>query len=182
MSKILLKANPNNKFLIWLQTRLTNLETTFISLKSQVSQNTSDIEQLKGGGGSTITIDSEFSETSENPLQNKVITLEINHISSDIDELTEKTDKHSTSITNIETWVETAKADLLSIDSRLTEVENITDTNIDDITSIETRVTNLDSALTQKADISDLDSYYTKTEIDNMIGDIETILATVVEV
>ena len=58
-----------------------------------------------GGGGATITIDSDFSETSENPLQNKVITLEINHISSDIDELTEKTDNHSTSISNIETRV-----------------------------------------------------------------------------
>lgn len=77
-----------------------------------------------GGGGTTITIDSDFSETSENPLQNKVITLEINHISSD---------------------VETAKADLISIDSRLTEVENITDTNIEDITSLETRVTNLEN-------------------------------------
>lgn len=77
-----------------------------------------------GGGGATITIDSDFSETSENPLQNKVITLEINHISSDI---------------------ETAKADLISIDSRLTEVENITDTNIEDITSLETRVTNLEN-------------------------------------
>ena len=58
-----------------------------------------------GGGGATITIDSDFSETSENPLQNKVITLEINHISSDIDELTEKTDNHSTSISNIENRV-----------------------------------------------------------------------------
>lgn len=58
-----------------------------------------------GGGGATITIDSDFSETSENPLQNKVITLEINHISSDINELTEKTDNHSTSISNIETRV-----------------------------------------------------------------------------
>src|SRR5574344_1904438 len=77
-----------------------------------------------GGGGTTITIDNDFSETSENPLQNKVITLEINHISSDI---------------------ETAKADLISIDSRLTEVENITDTNIKDITSPETRVTNLEN-------------------------------------
>ena len=101
--------------------------------------------EKSGGGGATITIDSEFSETSENPVQNKIITLEINHISSDIDKLTEKTDTHSTSITNIETWVETAKEDLISIDSRITEVENITDTNIDDITSLETRVTNLEN-------------------------------------
>lgn len=86
MAKIPLKANPNNKFLIWLQTRLTNLETTFISLKSQVSQNTNDIEQLKKGGGSgaTITIDSAFSETSENPVQNKVISKKIKSLDNDI--------------------------------------------------------------------------------------------------
>lgn len=48
-----------------------------------------------GGGGATIIIDSDFSETSENPLQNKVITLEINHISSDITSL-------ETRVTNLE--------------------------------------------------------------------------------
>lgn len=48
-----------------------------------------------GGGGTTITIDSDFSETSENPVQNKVITLEINHISSDITSL-------ETRVTNLE--------------------------------------------------------------------------------
>ena len=48
-----------------------------------------------GGGGATITIDSDFSETSENPVQNKVITLEINHISSDITSL-------ETRVTNLE--------------------------------------------------------------------------------
>lgn len=48
-----------------------------------------------GGGGTTITIDNDFSETSENPLQNKVITLEINHISEDITSL-------ETRVTNLE--------------------------------------------------------------------------------
>ena len=48
-----------------------------------------------GGGGATIIIDSDFSETSENPLQNKVITLEINHISDDITSL-------ETRVTNLE--------------------------------------------------------------------------------
>ena len=47
------------------------------------------------GGGATITIDSDFSETSENPVQNKVITLEINHISDDITSL-------ETRVTNLE--------------------------------------------------------------------------------
>ena len=35
-------------------------------------------------GGSTITIDSELLETSENPVQNKVVTKEINSINSNI--------------------------------------------------------------------------------------------------
>lgn len=48
-----------------------------------------------GGGGTTITIDSDFSETSKNPVQNKVITLEINNISSDITSL-------ETRVTNLE--------------------------------------------------------------------------------
>lgn len=48
-----------------------------------------------GGGGATIIIDSDFSETSENPVQNKVITLEINHISDDITSL-------ETRVTNLE--------------------------------------------------------------------------------
>lgn len=131
MSKILLKANPNNKFLIWLQTRLTNLETTFISLKSQVSQNSNDIEQLKkgGGGGSTITVDSELSSTSTNPVQNKVITEKVSQLESEI----------------------SAKADIYTLDSYYTK----------------TQIKN---------------NFYTKTEIDTMIGDIESILSTVVEV
>lgn len=38
--------------------------------------------QIEGGGGGTITVDSEFSTTSENPVQNKVITNAIGDIES----------------------------------------------------------------------------------------------------
>lgn len=126
MSKILLKANPNNKFLIWLQTRLTNLETTFISLKSQVSQNTSDIEQLKGGGGSTITVDSELSTTSTNPLQNKVITENINHLLEDVEHITQRIDDYA--IDDIKESVSQVESELTSYNSRITTLED-TSTN-----------------------------------------------------
>lgn len=117
MCKIPLKSNPNNKFLIWLQTRLTNLETTFISLKSQVSQNTSDIEQLKkgGGGGSTITVDSELSTTSTNPVQNKIITENINHLTQRIDDY---------SIDDIKVSVSQIESELTSYDGRITTLED----------------------------------------------------------
>ena len=40
-----------------------------------------------GGGGGSITVDSELSETSENPLQNKVTTAAINEVNSTVDAL-----------------------------------------------------------------------------------------------
>lgn len=124
MSKIPLKSNPNNKFLIWLQTRLTNLETTFISLKSQVSQNTSDIEQLKkgGGGGSTITVDSELSTTSTNPVQNKIITENINHLFKDVEHITQRIDDYA--IDDIKVSVSQIESELTSYDSRITTLED----------------------------------------------------------
>ena len=124
MSKIPLKANPNNKFLIWLQTRLTNLETTFISLKSQVSQNTTDIEQLKkgGGGGSTITVDSALSTTSTNPVQNKIITENINHLFEDVEHITQRIDDYA--IDDIKESVSQIESELTSYDSRITTLED----------------------------------------------------------
>lgn len=124
-----------------------NQDNEIDTLHNSVVDIDSRVKELEkgGGGGVTITIDSDFSETSENPVQNKVITLEINHILSDIDEITEKTDKQTTYISTINEWVETTKEDLISIDSRIAEVENITDTNIDDISALNTRVTNLEN-------------------------------------
>lgn len=121
MSKIPLKANPNSKFLIWLQTRLTNLETTFISLKSQVSQNTTDIEQLKKGG-STITVDSELSTTSTNPVENKVITENVNHLFEDIEHITQRIDDYA--IDDIKESVSQVESELTSYDSRITTLED----------------------------------------------------------
>lgn len=124
-----------------------NQDSEINTLHNSVVDIDNRVKELEKGGGSsvTITIDSDFSETSENPVQNKVITLEINHILSDIDEITEKTDKQTTDISTINSWVETTKENLISIDSRITEVENITDTNIDDISTLNTRVTNLEN-------------------------------------
>lgn len=123
MSKIPLKANPNNKFLIWLQTRLTNLETTFISLKSQVSQNTNDIEQLKkgGGGGSTITVDSELSTTSTNPVENKVITENVNHLFEDVEHNVQKFDGY---VINTNESISKIKSELTSYGGRITILED----------------------------------------------------------
>lgn len=124
-----------------------NQDSEIDTLHNSVVDIDNRVKELEkgGGGGVTITIDSDFSETSENPVQNKVITLEINHILSDIDEITEKTDKQTTDISNINSWVETTKENLISIDSRIAEVETITDTNIDDISALNTRVTNLEN-------------------------------------
>ena len=40
-----------------------------------------------GGGGASVTVDSELSTTSENPVQNKVITQELSAVNSSFDEL-----------------------------------------------------------------------------------------------
>lgn len=44
---------------------------------------------LDGGGGSNIVVDSELSETSTNPVQNKVITTEVNAIKEDVEDNSE---------------------------------------------------------------------------------------------
>ena len=74
-----------------------NQDSEIDTLHNSVVDIDNRVKELEkgGGGGTTITIDSDFSETSENPLQNKVITLEINHISDDITSL-------ETRVTNLE--------------------------------------------------------------------------------
>lgn len=74
-----------------------NQDSEIDTLHNSVVDIDNRVKELEkgGGGGATIIIDSDFSETSENPLQNKVITLEINHISSDITSL-------ETRVTNLE--------------------------------------------------------------------------------
>ena len=74
-----------------------NQDSEIDTLHSSVVDIDIRVKELEkgGGGGATIIIDSDFSETSENPLQNKVITLEINHISDDITSL-------ETRVTNLE--------------------------------------------------------------------------------
>ena len=74
-----------------------NQDSEIDTLHNSVVDIDNRVKELEkgGGGGATIIIDSDFSETSENPLQNKVITLEINHISDDITSL-------ETRVTNIE--------------------------------------------------------------------------------
>ena len=74
-----------------------NQDSEIDTLHNSVVDIDTRVKELEkgGGGGATIIIDSDFSETSENPLQNKVITLEINHISSDITSL-------ETRVTNLE--------------------------------------------------------------------------------
>lgn len=56
-----------------------NQDSEIDTLHNSVVDIDNRVKELEkgGGGGITITIDSDFSETSENPLQNKVITLEI---------------------------------------------------------------------------------------------------------
>ena len=74
-----------------------NQDSEIDTLHNSVVDIDNRVKELEkgGGGGATIIIDSDFSETSENPLQNKVITLEINHISDDITSL-------DTRVTNLE--------------------------------------------------------------------------------
>ena len=74
-----------------------NQDSEIDTLHNSVVDIDNRVKELEkgGGGGATIIIDSDFSETSENPLQNKVITLEINHISNDITSL-------ETRVTNLE--------------------------------------------------------------------------------
>ena len=71
-----------------------NQDSEIDTLHNSVVDIDNRVKELEKGGA-TIIIDSDFSETSENPLQNKVITLEINHISSDITSL-------ETRVTNLE--------------------------------------------------------------------------------
>ena len=40
--------------------------------------------KIEGGGGGTVTVDDALSETSENPVQNKVITNKVNEIENSI--------------------------------------------------------------------------------------------------
>lgn len=52
---------------------ITHLEKSIAGTVDPVTHLEKVIEQYGGGGGGSITVDAELSETSENPVQNKVI-------------------------------------------------------------------------------------------------------------
>lgn len=80
--------------------------------RSRIEQQIQEIidKGIGGGGGSSITVDSVLSTTSENPVQNKVITAKINEIEGNIlPEVTIDTELSETSENPVQNKVITAK-------------------------------------------------------------------------
>lgn len=64
-----------------------------------VGENKKDV-YAPAGGGSTITVDAELSTESENPVQNKVITAELNGLKSDLIDITKEVNEIDTNTFN----------------------------------------------------------------------------------
>lgn len=91
-----------------------------------ITNTTSGIEISATGGGSTISVDSELSTDSTNPVQNKIVT---------------------TTINEIDTAIQTNTADITTIENRLTTDESATLTNSTKISTLEETITTLQSTI-----------------------------------
>lgn len=85
----------NNNSVEWNQ--LVNSGTKIAEIT--VGENKKDV-YAPAGGGATITVDAELSTESENPVQNKVITAELNGLKSDLDELDSQLSESINEISN----------------------------------------------------------------------------------
>lgn len=94
-----------------------NQDSEIDTLHNSVVDIDNRIKELEKGGGSgeTITIDSGFSETSENPLQNKVITKKIKSLDTDILSHTNWANNRLVGIDN----------DISNINEKIGDIENI---------------------------------------------------------
>lgn len=153
------------------------------------------------GGGSSVTVDSELSTTSENPVQNKVITTKIDSVetelgnkanASDIPTKTSQLDNDSGFTTkgdvastyatkeSVDTEFASVNDDIAAIQTKNTDQDKLIKANSDSITGLTTKVTTnttdiatLNQALATKADTSDLESYATKTSVTDLSSKVD---------
>lgn len=78
---------------------IEDIPTEFKTINGQSILGSGNIEITSGGG--TIAVDGELSETSENPVQNKVITNKLNEIEGEFEGVTDKLDEINEKVVNI---------------------------------------------------------------------------------
>ena len=128
-------------------------------------------------------IDSEMSETSQNAVQNKVVTNYINGVKTTLDgEISKKVnkDEFNSTITEINNRIDNIVTPETDLTNYYTKGE--VDTKLDTKVSTEvynSTITEINNKLNTKADAND---YVTKVEFNQTVGDIESILNNVLNV
>ena len=95
----------------------TNIKT--INNQSLLGEGNISIE-----GGSSITVDSELSTTSENPVQNKVITTKVNSLETSLGSKASQTDLDnlSSTVTTQGQTITSIQTEIGNINTQLTEI------------------------------------------------------------
>lgn len=107
-----------------------NFRVTTLEFRSKMS-----VGYPSGGGDSTpIAIDAELSETSENPVQNKVITNAINELNSSMQELSAKVDSNDSKISDIDELVKQLGTSVENLQNLINQIQS--DNSTDGIDSL----------------------------------------------
>lgn len=139
---------------------LTNSSFKTINGQSVIGEGDITIE-----GGSSITVDGELKDDSENPVQNKVINSKLNSITSDISDVQAQATQLETTQNNLQNEVNNLKNSKVDTSTYNTKISSI-DTNITTLTtSVNSANTEISSLKTSKVD---------KTTYDEDINNVNT--------
>lgn len=136
---------------------------------------------LSGQAGGSVTIDSTLSTVSTNPVQNRVITSEINSTNTNVTNLTSTVSGLNTSIGNLNTALGTTNTNVTNNTNSITALETAVGTNTDNI------ATNTGNIASNTSDITDLQTRLTTDEgyitangnsINTLNGNVTPLLTT----
>lgn len=152
------------------------------------------------GGGSSVTVDDTLSDTSTNPVQNKVITTKVNSLETSLNSKANTSDLESYATkTDVDTEFSSVNSDIASIQTKNVDQDKAIKANSDNITGLDTRVTKntsdiatLNQAMANKANTSDIptktseltndSSFVTSTDVSTTYATKESVTALTTEV
>lgn len=164
-----------------LQTQINAQATAVTELQDDVMSNLSEIADLREivnnietGGGSSITVDAEMSDTSENPVQNKIVKTYIDTIKQDI--IKNYTDSDS----NLQTQINTQTETIANKQDKLISGTNIKTINGESVIGNgNLEISNNIDDLMSDTSTNAVQNRVIKSYIDGLVGNIETLLSEV---
>ena len=135
----------------------TTLQSSFKTINGQSIVGSGNIEIQGGGSGGSITVDSELSADSANPVQNRVVTAEFQKVNAAVSTVNGSIPKRTSQLTNDSGYI----TEHQSLDNYYTKEQ--TDSLIPVRTS---QLTNDSGYLTEHQSLAD---YYTKEQTNNLI-------------